>query len=511
MKIYKTIIINKLNNYDWSDDQIEIVKQYLLNGTIPNNINTNFKHKRFIDKYKDFELKNNKIYFTPLNLEVIPNNKKQETLKHFYDSNQAIGNGKINFYKKIIDRYLNIKRKDTDEFINRQPIYQINKEARHIVNKPIMAKACGERVAVDLVSVDNLEEFNKRNNYILTAIDYFSRKVWARPLKNKEAETIREALADIFNEMTITPHILQSDNGGEFKNYDTKAWLRDQHIKPVYSLPYSPESNGLIENFNKQLRKMMRDIFIRNNNLNWVDYLQDMVNNKNESYNSTIKAKPNYIWTEDNFYNNVKNRQQNPEPAEEEGITPETIRKETVNNIRERARKQLEKNKIDEFNVGDHVRVKMSSLYSELKKAIKQGNKKLINVTYTPEIYRVFKVIQETHPNYERKRYTLKTLEGEPLYTERKVNEMKHSHRYRRLFASDLLKIDKLTNNISYSNDRANQLNQIHKLVIEKPAVEKQKINKPKEKETTAEEQPQELRRSTRERKQNKSSDYVYN
>ena len=123
----------------------------------------------------------------------------------------------------------------------------------------------------------------------------------------------------------------------------------------------------------------------------------------------------------------------------------------------------------------------MSSLYSELKKAIKQGNKKLINVTYTPEIYRVFKVIQETHPNYERKRYTLKTLEGEPLYTERKVNEMKHSHRYRRLFASDLLKIDKLTNNISYSNDRANQLNQIHKLVIEKPAVEKQKINKPKD------------------------------
>ena len=82
MKIYKTIIINKLNNYDWSDDQIEIVKQYLLNGTIPNNINTNFKHKRFIDKYKDFELKNNKIYFTPLNLEVIPNNKKQETLKY---------------------------------------------------------------------------------------------------------------------------------------------------------------------------------------------------------------------------------------------------------------------------------------------------------------------------------------------------------------------------------------------------------------------------------------------
>jgi hypothetical protein len=311
---------------------------------------------------------------------VILNNKKEETLRNFYDGYQSIGNGKINFYKKIIDRYLNIKRKDTDEFINKQPIYQINKEARHIVNKPIMASSCGERLAVDLVDVSNLEEFNKHNNYILTAIDYFSRKVWARPLKNKEAETVRKGLESIFIEMTITPHILQSDNGAEFKNYETKAWLRDQNIKPVFSLPYSPESNGLIENFNKQLRKMMREIFIRNNNLNWIDNLQLMIDNKNETYNSTIKAKPNYIWNQDNFYTNVKNRQDEEEEEEGEGITPETIRKETVNNIRERAKKQLEKNKIVELNVGDWVRVKMSALYSELRKAIKQGNKKLINV-----------------------------------------------------------------------------------------------------------------------------------
>ena len=386
----------------------------------------------------------------------------------------------------------------------------MNNDSRHIVNKPILAKACGERVSCDLVSVENLAEFNKNNNYILTAIDYFSRKVWARPLKNKEAETIRDGLGSIFEEMTITPHILQSDNGTEFKNYDTKAWLKEQHIKPIFSLPYSPESNGLIENFNKQLRKMMREIFIRDNNLNWIDNLQLLIDNKNESYNSTIKAKPNLIWNQDSFYDNVKHRQNNQEEEEEnDEVTPETIRKETVNNIRERAKKQLEKNKIIELNVGDHVRVKMSALYTELKKAIKQGNKKLINVTYTPEIYRVFKVIQETHPNYERKRYTLKTLDGEPLYTERKINEMTHSHRYRRLFASDLLKIDKETTNTNYSNHRANQLNQIHKLVIEKPIVEKQKVNT-KEEETETIQEPQEPKRSSRVRQENKQfADFV--
>jgi hypothetical protein len=507
MKIYKTLIINKLNNYNWSDEEIEKVKQYLLNGILPDR-----NKKRFIEKFKDFEIRNNKIFFTPLNLEVIPNNKKQETLKYFYDSLQSIGNGKVNFYKKIIDKYLNIKRKDTDAFIDKQAVHQINTESKHIINKPILASSCGERVAVDLVSVDNLEEFNKHNNFILTAIDYFSRKVWARPLKNKESETVRKGLESIFNEMTFTPHILQSDNGSEFKNYESIAWLKEQKIKPIFSLSYSPESNGLIENFNRQLRKMMREIFIRNNNLNWLDYLQNIIDSKNETYNSTIKAKPNLIWNPENFYNNVKNRQQNQEPIEEvneDNANPETIRKEITNNIKDKARKQILKNKIIELNVGDWVRVKMSAIFSELRRAIKQDNKKLINVTYTPEIYRIFKIIDESKPGLEKKRYTLKNIDGTPLYTESKINEMRHTHRYKRLFASDLLKIDKDTdyNNINYDNDRANQLNQIHKLVIDKPITEK--INRPP-REKPINEEPQEIRRSTRIRKENKNDDYIY-
>ena len=85
---------------------------------------------------------------------------------------------------------------------------------------------------------------------------------------------------------------------------------------------------------------------------------------------------------------------------------------------------------------------------------------------------------------------------------------MRHTHRFKRLFASDLLKIDKDTdyNNINYDNDRANQLNQIHKLVIEKPITEK--INRPPRDKPINE--PTENRRSTRIRKENKNDDYIY-
>ena len=73
-------LLNKLNNYDWSDEQIQIVKNYILNGVLPSH-----KIKRFKEKYKDFIVENNKLIYKPLNLEVIPNDKRDETLKRFYD------------------------------------------------------------------------------------------------------------------------------------------------------------------------------------------------------------------------------------------------------------------------------------------------------------------------------------------------------------------------------------------------------------------------------------------
>ena len=238
----------------------------------------------------------------------------------------------------------------------------------------------------------------------------------------------------------------------------------------------------------------MREIFIRTNDLNWLDYLQVCVDSKNTQYNRTTKHTPNTIWNPDSFYTNVKNKTRELPPSLATGVSPEDVRIQARENIKAKAKKQIERTHINELNIGDHVRVKMSSLYSELRREVKQGNKKLINVSYSPEIYRVFKIIKEDHPTYERKRYTLKKLDGSPLLTESKVNEMRKTHRYRRLFASDLLKVDKQTKNVGYDNDRAVQLNkvEIEREVIEKPVIEKD--NK-----IIEQQQPQEIRRSSRE------------
>ena len=75
----------------------------------------------------------------------------------------------------------------------------------------------------------------------------------------------------ICDESNTKPKIIQADNGPEFKG-DFSDWTKENKIDLIKTLSYSPTSHGLIENFNKKLRKMIREGIIRYNSLNWVNH-----------------------------------------------------------------------------------------------------------------------------------------------------------------------------------------------------------------------------------------------
>ena len=58
----------------------------------------------------------------------------------------------------------------------------------------------------------------------------------------------------------------------------------------------------------------------------------------------------------------------------------------------------------------------MSSIYSEIRKEVKTGNKKLVNVTYTPDIYKTSKVLQEDHPGFKENDRHQKIRQYSSLY-----------------------------------------------------------------------------------------------
>ena len=86
-------------------------------------------------------------------------------------------------------------------------------------------------------------------------MDYFSRWPEARPLKIANADTVAMFLYEEIICRFGTPRILQSDRGTHFVNELIQRLIKRFKIKYSLSSSYHPQSNGLVERFNKMLCK----------------------------------------------------------------------------------------------------------------------------------------------------------------------------------------------------------------------------------------------------------------
>jgi hypothetical protein len=71
----------KYNNYGYSDKSLSDVKTYLANQTLPLSLNTSQKRTRFKQKW---EVRSNKLVYTPPNLTVVPDGERNTVLKTIY-------------------------------------------------------------------------------------------------------------------------------------------------------------------------------------------------------------------------------------------------------------------------------------------------------------------------------------------------------------------------------------------------------------------------------------------
>ena len=90
-------------------------------------------------------------------------------------------------------------------------------------------------------------------------MDYVTRYSEAVPLKDIQAETVAEALVNMFTRVGVPKEIL-SDQGSRFLSAVMKEMCRLLSLKQLVTTPCHPICNGLIEKFNGTLKNMLRHI-----------------------------------------------------------------------------------------------------------------------------------------------------------------------------------------------------------------------------------------------------------
>ncbi|KAF9760719.1 Retrovirus-related Pol polyprotein from transposon 17.6 [Nosema granulosis] len=107
----------------------------------------------------------------------------------------------------------------------------------------------GEKVSFDILEI-------KHKDYVILAIDYFSRKIFGKTLKTKDSTKILEFIMEVHRELPIRKLI--SDNGREFNNAEINRYCKENKIERIFSIPYYHQSNGRIERANRTIREALK-------------------------------------------------------------------------------------------------------------------------------------------------------------------------------------------------------------------------------------------------------------
>ena len=155
-----------------------------------------------------------------------------------------------------------------------------------------------------------LSKYNKGIRFLLCVIDIFSKYAWVVLLKDKKGISIVKAFQIILKQSNRKPNKIWVDKGSEFYNAYFKKWLRDNDI-----VMYSTHNEGqsfVAERFITSLKsKIYKYITSISKNV-YINILDDIVDEYNNTYHTTIKMKP--IDVKDNIYINTSKEINNKDP-----------------------------------------------------------------------------------------------------------------------------------------------------------------------------------------------------
>nr|GEX29731.1 putative ribonuclease H-like domain-containing protein [Tanacetum cinerariifolium] len=128
------------------------------------------------------------------------------------------------------------------------------------INQPLY------KLHMDLFGPAFVKSLNKKS-YFLVVTDDYSRFIWVFFLATKDETSpiLKTLITGLENQLSLKVKVIRTDNGTEFKN-NLNQFYRIKGIKREFSVPRTPQQNGIAERKNRTLIKapktMLADSFL---------------------------------------------------------------------------------------------------------------------------------------------------------------------------------------------------------------------------------------------------------
>ena len=245
----------------------------------------------------------------------------------------------------------------------------------------------------DIWSLDilDLKDYGPENNrgyrYVLVVIDNFSKFGWTIPLKNKNAQTIKDSFENILTSSKRKPNLIETDRGKDFYNNIFQDFLNKNNIN-LYSRN-SLYGAVFAERFNRTIRDLLKRPVFEKGDGNLIDVLPTITKQYNNRIHSSTKLTPIQASLKKNegyVYKNLLGKRKKVKPK---------------------------------FQINDLVRT------ADLKKTFSKGD----TTNWSYKLYKITEIINDTIPSYRldnlKERYNESLLKKTELTMKENKDVMK--------------------------------------------------------------------------------------
>lgn len=221
---------------------------------------------------------------------------RENILKEYYfnPQNPAAYAGPGKLFQALDKKYPGVfKRSFVEKWLNNQDAYSLQKPIRYrFKTANVRVTSINEQLDIDLLSMENLAKENDGVRFLLFAIDIFSRKLWVRPLRNKTAKSVLEAMEEILQE--VKPKKVRADKGSEFVNKWFTKLMKDNDIY-FFSTQNPPKAN-YVERVQRTVKTAIYRMMRERRSYRYIDALGSIVENYNNTTHGSLNGlSPNEI------------------------------------------------------------------------------------------------------------------------------------------------------------------------------------------------------------------------
>ncbi len=218
----------------------------------------------------------------------------EQILQEVYYHPRTGFRGPKDLYERV--KHKGITLQQVKNWLKKQESYQITRKTDQVENRQVLAP-----VGTYFIDLAFLPDFKRQNgNHVgfMSAVHAVSRYARVYIIKKKTIANLLAVLKQFIEDtnQSLWPVTeIESDNEAAFMSKVIQTMLNKSNIKHITFDRENHNALGIVERFHRTIKAMINRVMVGLHQYDYINWIDDLVDNYNDTIHSSIKVKPNEV------------------------------------------------------------------------------------------------------------------------------------------------------------------------------------------------------------------------